>query len=100
MLLWLAWFQVYVLLSPVKALSSVAEAFSNGICNIYDATGNMSESIQIARDVHAPVEPGRAFHVRTYGCQMNVHDSEKVANLLLHAGWRSARRRRGRRPAR
>jgi tRNA-2-methylthio-N6-dimethylallyladenosine synthase len=26
------------------------------------------------------------FHVRTYGCQMNVHDSDKVASLLLHAG--------------
>lgn len=25
--------------------------------------------------------------VRTYGCQMNVHDTEKVENLLLHHGW-------------
>lgn len=33
---------------------------------------------------------GRSFHVRTYGCQMNVHDSEKLANLLLHAGWRES----------
>lgn len=32
---------------------------------------------------------GRRFHVRTYGCQMNVHDSEKISNLLLHAGWLS-----------
>ena len=31
---------------------------------------------------------GRAesFSIRTYGCQMNVHDSDKVANLLHHAG--------------
>jgi tRNA-2-methylthio-N6-dimethylallyladenosine synthase len=29
----------------------------------------------------------RRFTLRTYGCQMNVHDSEKVSNLLLHAGW-------------
>jgi tRNA-2-methylthio-N6-dimethylallyladenosine synthase len=35
-------------------------------------------------------EPRPRFHVRTYGCQMNVHDSEKLANLLLHAGWREA----------
>lgn len=26
--------------------------------------------------------------LRTYGCQMNVHDSEKLANLLLHHGYR------------
>lgn len=25
--------------------------------------------------------------VRTTGCQMNVHDSEKIENLLLHRGW-------------
>jgi tRNA-2-methylthio-N6-dimethylallyladenosine synthase len=32
----------------------------------------------------------RLYHVRTYGCQMNQHDSEKVENLLHHAGWRAA----------
>jgi tRNA-2-methylthio-N6-dimethylallyladenosine synthase len=25
---------------------------------------------------------GRTFQVRTYGCQMNVHDSERLAGLL------------------
>ncbi|MCL4683485.1 tRNA (N6-isopentenyl adenosine(37)-C2)-methylthiotransferase MiaB [Myxococcota bacterium] len=29
----------------------------------------------------------RRFALRTFGCQMNVHDSEKVASLLLHDGW-------------
>jgi tRNA-2-methylthio-N6-dimethylallyladenosine synthase len=29
----------------------------------------------------------RRVHVRTYGCQMNVHDSEQLANLLLHHGY-------------
>jgi len=29
----------------------------------------------------------RQFWIHTHGCQMNVHDSEKVANLLLHDGW-------------
>jgi tRNA-2-methylthio-N6-dimethylallyladenosine synthase len=32
----------------------------------------------------------RHFLIRTYGCQMNVHDSEKVANLLHHDGYASA----------
>jgi tRNA-2-methylthio-N6-dimethylallyladenosine synthase len=32
----------------------------------------------------------RLYFVRTYGCQMNLHDSEKVENLLHHAGWRAA----------
>ncbi len=32
---------------------------------------------------------GRRFHIRTYGCQMNVHDSEKVGHLLAHSGYRA-----------
>jgi tRNA-2-methylthio-N6-dimethylallyladenosine synthase len=32
----------------------------------------------------------KRFAVRTYGCQMNLHDTEKVSNLLHHAGWRAA----------
>jgi tRNA-2-methylthio-N6-dimethylallyladenosine synthase len=30
------------------------------------------------------------FHIRTFGCQMNQHDAEKMANLLHHAGYRPA----------
>ena len=30
-------------------------------------------------------EPKR-FSIRTFGCQMNVHDTEKLSNLLYHAG--------------
>lgn len=29
----------------------------------------------------------RSFAIRTFGCQMNAHDSDKLANLLLHAGY-------------
>ncbi len=32
----------------------------------------------------------RRFAIRTYGCQMNVHDSEKVASLLEDAGLTAA----------
>jgi len=32
----------------------------------------------------------KRFAIRTYGCQMNQHDTEKVSNLLHHAGWRPA----------
>ncbi|MCC6642114.1 MAG: tRNA (N6-isopentenyl adenosine(37)-C2)-methylthiotransferase MiaB [Deltaproteobacteria bacterium] len=34
--------------------------------------------------------PARRFRIRTYGCQMNAHDTEKIANLLHHAGLRPA----------
>src|SRR3954454_10640289 len=29
----------------------------------------------------------RTYDVRTYGCQMNVHDSERIAGLLEEAGY-------------
>ena len=34
--------------------------------------------------------PSRTYEVRTYGCQMNVHDSERLAGLLEAAGYRRA----------
>jgi tRNA-2-methylthio-N6-dimethylallyladenosine synthase len=32
----------------------------------------------------------RSYEVRTFGCQMNVHDSERLSGLLEHAGYRRA----------
>ena len=29
----------------------------------------------------------RSYEVRTYGCQMNVHDSERISGLLDEAGY-------------
>ena len=29
----------------------------------------------------------RSYEIRTYGCQMNVHDSERLAGLLEEAGY-------------
>ncbi len=33
------------------------------------------------------VMAGRTYEIRTYGCQMNVHDSERLAGLLEAAGY-------------
>ncbi len=32
----------------------------------------------------------RSYEVRTFGCQMNVHDSERLSGLLEEAGYRKA----------
>jgi tRNA-2-methylthio-N6-dimethylallyladenosine synthase len=32
----------------------------------------------------------RSFEIRTYGCQMNMHDSERLAGLLESAGYQRA----------
>ena len=38
----------------------------------------------------ATIGPGAAklFYIETFGCQMNVHDSEKVAGVLMGRGYR------------
>ena len=30
----------------------------------------------------APRRAGSTYYIRTYGCQMNEHDSERIAGLL------------------
>jgi len=37
-----------------------------------------------------PGVAGRTYQVRTFGCQMNVHDSERLSGLLEHAGYARA----------
>jgi tRNA-2-methylthio-N6-dimethylallyladenosine synthase len=35
----------------------------------------------------APARRPQTFYIETFGCQMNVHDSEKVAGVLLERGF-------------
>jgi tRNA-2-methylthio-N6-dimethylallyladenosine synthase len=44
----------------------------------------------VASDAVPATAPRRTYEVRTYGCQMNVHDSERLAGLLEAAGYRRA----------
>ncbi len=37
-----------------------------------------------------PATGARTYQVRTFGCQMNVHDSERIAGLLEGSGYRPA----------
>jgi tRNA-2-methylthio-N6-dimethylallyladenosine synthase len=44
----------------------------------------------VTSDAAAPQSTQRTYEVRTYGCQMNVHDSERLAGLLEAAGYQRA----------
>ncbi|MGL5859176.1 MAG: tRNA (N6-isopentenyl adenosine(37)-C2)-methylthiotransferase MiaB [Angustibacter sp.] len=51
------------------------------------STLSVSSATQPVTSVTAP---GLTYHVRTFGCQMNVHDSERLGGLLEQAGYRPA----------
>ena len=38
--------------------------------------------------VNMSAAPHKTFYLETFGCQMNVHDSEKVIGTLVHEGYR------------
>ena len=42
------------------------------------------------RERRTPTRTGRTYHLRTFGCQMNVHDSEGIAGLLEADGMEPA----------
>ena len=41
----------------------------------------------MAEDLHNPTGK-KTFYIETFGCQMNVHDSEKVIGTLMRQGYR------------
>jgi len=41
----------------------------------------------ITQSISEPIGRPRTYQVRTYGCQMNVHDSERLSGLLERAGY-------------
>jgi tRNA-2-methylthio-N6-dimethylallyladenosine synthase len=45
---------------------------------------------QVALPTRLESAGARSYEVRTFGCQMNVHDSERLSGLLEDAGYRKA----------
>ena len=43
-----------------------------------------------ARTLKGDMGTSRTYQIRTYGCQMNMHDSERLAGLLEDAGYQRA----------
>ena len=53
-----------------------------------DLTGSRPETPDPAHTPASSPGDSRTFYIETFGCQMNVHDSEKVAGVLLGRGYR------------
>ncbi len=54
----------------------------------------MTETVPMTQNAAEPhagdSAAGRTYEVRTFGCQMNVHDSERISGLLEDAGYSRA----------
>jgi tRNA-2-methylthio-N6-dimethylallyladenosine synthase len=53
-----------------------------------DLTGALPEALRTVPEMAGLPADGRTFFIETFGCQMNAHDSEKVAGVLLGRGYR------------
>ena len=74
----------------------MSKTFDIGIDALRQNQGNSelaSDSAGARHAVPAPISPespaAKSFYIETFGCQMNVHDSEKVAGVLLGRGYRA-----------
>ncbi len=58
----------------------------------YDGTAGVAVSphAHSSKPAHPDRAAIRTYQVRTFGCQMNVHDSERLAGLLEAAGYQRA----------
>src|SRR5215472_11810746 len=96
-------------LSELEArLKSAGERAQNGTAGSLVWTGGLVLRVPARRTIGYPegsvtmpgrslvsaaedaARPGATFEIRTYGCQMNMHDSERLAGLLEEAGYRPA----------
>src|SRR3954471_25027793 len=62
-----------------SAHESALYPYRSASINLGSAMSTVSEMPVAARS--------RTYQIRTYGCQMNVHDSERLAGLLEAAGY-------------
>ena len=62
----------------------MTEQFDIRLDSLTGANASSPESV-IALSTGAPAD--KTFYLETFGCQMNVHDSEKVAGVLLGRGY-------------
>ena len=60
--------------------------------SLKDAKQRGKEEVQYQKDFGIPAEyqgmgDGKKFYIRTYGCQMNEHDTEVMAGIFLALGY-------------
>src|SRR5277367_771503 len=69
----------------------MSKTFDIGIETLAAPAGACAPELPAPSDVNAfSYANGKSFFIETFGCQMNVHDAEKVAGVFLARGYRPA----------
>jgi len=71
-------------------LSSSPAQGGEGLLGGRSFSSDMPTSFPLGALAPEAATPRKSFFIETFGCQMNVHDSEKVAGVLLGRGYRPA----------
>ena len=61
--------------------------------NVAVSTDEIEKQCHFMEEIREMPSRPRTYHVVTYGCQMNAHDSEKIAGMLEKMGMREAEHR-------
>ena len=72
-----------------KAFDVGLEVLVRGAAPV-SALSHTSETASESFSAPDSANTGKKFYIETFGCQMNAHDSEKVAGVLLARGYRPA----------
>ena len=70
-----------------RTLLSVAVDFAFGVQEVSGSDGQARVSVP-HYTVSMSGDAQKTFYLETFGCQMNVHDSEKVVGTLIQEGYR------------
>ncbi|MGC2331223.1 MAG: tRNA (N6-isopentenyl adenosine(37)-C2)-methylthiotransferase MiaB [Candidatus Acidiferrales bacterium] len=72
-----------------KAFDIGIEALERGMPLAPQAAAETAISDSRPSELSPNAPNGKSFYIETFGCQMNAHDSEKVAGVLLERGYRA-----------
>src|ERR1700757_1425001 len=61
---------------------------SSDLASEVTLTPSSPEAVFPAAEFNLASPPQKTFYLETFGCQMNVHDSEKVIGTLIAQGYR------------
>ena len=72
----------------LESTQIVSRAFDIGLSSLTDPRAAGPRAAVRTQTSENRNSSARSFYIETFGCQMNVHDSEKVAGVLLERGYR------------